>query len=99
MRDLETTHAAILHVVEELKRLDNRLAWISKDLPQLQLGQGFSVHAELRGAIDTVRVDLLRDAISTLNLVCQASERNHHDRYLVRLLLCRIIEGKGGAPC
>jgi len=31
MRDLETTRAAILHVVEELKRLDNRLAWISKN--------------------------------------------------------------------
>ncbi len=99
MRDLETTRTAILHVVEELQRLDNRLAWIGKDLPQLQLGQSFSIPAELRGAIDTVRFDLLSDAIATLAHVCQASEREHKHRFFVRQLLCRMIAWNGDPSC
>jgi hypothetical protein len=97
MRDLETTRAAILHVAEELKRLDNRLAWIGKDLPQL--GQGFSVGAELRGAIDAVRLDLLSDAISTLSLVCCASERDHMQRFIGRVVRFQSADGKGGPSC
>ncbi len=98
MRDLETTRAAILHVAEELQRRDHRLAWIGKDLPQLQLGQGFSVHAEMRGAIDAVRCELLSDAIATLTSVSTDSEYDLKRRFLSRLL-SRIAEGERGTLC
>jgi septal ring factor EnvC (AmiA/AmiB activator) len=70
------TQRAIKDATEELRRVDRQLAKIAEHLPQAN-GE-FDMLAELRGAVDVVRVDLLGDAIATLataSLVDQSSLR------------------------
>ncbi len=76
--------SAIHETTAELRRLDRRLAEISDSLPQAN-GE-FDMLAELRGAVDTVRSDLLADAIATLDTAASVTEPD---------LRCRFTERQG----
>jgi hypothetical protein len=61
---VDPTCSAILEAVDELRRLDGRLAAIVEPLPASN-GE-FSHLSEIRGAVEVVRADLLADALDTL---------------------------------
>ncbi len=75
---------AIQDATAELQRLDHRLGEIGDTLPQAN-GE-FDMLAELRGAVDDVRSDLLADAIATLDTAATATESD---------LRCRFTERQG----
>jgi len=75
---------ALRDAAAELRQLDGRLAGIGRELPQPDAE--FDVLAELRGAVDVVRTDLLADAIDTLASAAAASEP---------ALRCRFAERQG----
>lgn len=72
------SQSAIQSVATELRRIDNRLAEISRRLQGSGDPRGFDVPTELRGAVDCVRSDLLTDAIETLSFAATASEADLH---------------------
>ncbi len=76
--------SAVQEATAELRRLDHRLAEISEHLPQAN-GE-FDMLAELRGAVDVVRSDLLADAIVTLDTTASVTEAD---------LRCRFTERQG----
>ncbi len=76
--------SAIRDTTTELRRVDRQLGEISDSLPQAN-GE-FDMLAELRGAIDTVRSDLLSDAIATLDTAGSVTEPD---------LRCRFTERQG----
>ncbi len=76
--------SAIQEATAEFRRLDQRLAEISDGLPQTN-GE-FDILAELRGAVDIVRTDLLVDVIATLHTAATATESD---------LRCRFTERQG----
>ena len=70
---------AIKGAAGDLRRLDQRLADIARDLPQ---GNGaFDMLADLRGALDTVRSDLLAAAVDTLTVAATADETELRRRF------------------
>ncbi len=73
---------AIMGAVGELRRLDERLADIARDLPQAN--GDFDMLAELRGALDAVRSDLLVDAVDTLTVAATARETELRRRFTER---------------
>ena len=75
---------AIKDATAELRRVDRQLAEIAERLPQAN-GE-FDMLAELRGAVDVVRSDLLADAIATLATAASATESD---------LRCRFTERHG----
>ena len=72
------TQSAIQSVATELRRIDDRLAEISRRLQGSGDPRGFNVPTELRSAVDCVRSDLLTDAIETLSFAATASEADLH---------------------
>jgi hypothetical protein len=76
------TQRAIKDTTAELRRLDRQLAEIAEHLPQAN-GE-FDMLAELRGAVDVVRTDLLADAITTLATAAMADESNLRGRFTER---------------
>jgi len=56
----------------ELRAVDRRLAELARRLPVP--GERFSALAELRGAVDCVRADLLADAVDTLTTAASRGE-------------------------
>ncbi len=60
-RPADAPQSTILELAAELRRLDERLDEIASGLPQVN-GE-FNLLAEIRGAVDVVRSDLLADAI------------------------------------
>jgi hypothetical protein len=76
------TQRAIKDATEELRRVDRQLAEITERLPQAN-GE-FDMLAELRGAVDVVRTDLLADAIATLDVASTADESNLRGRFVER---------------
>jgi hypothetical protein len=80
----DDTQRAIQDATGELRGLDRQLAEIAADLPQAN-GE-FDILAELRGAVDAVRSDLLADAIATLDTASTATESG---------LRCRFTERQG----
>jgi hypothetical protein len=73
---------AIKDATAELRRVHNQLAEIAEHLPQAN-GQ-FNMLAELRGAVDVVRADLLADAITTLAGAALADESSLRRRFTER---------------
>ncbi len=69
---------AIQNVATELRRIDDRLAEISRRLQGSGDHRGFDIQTELRSAVDCVRSDLLTDAIETLSFAATASEADLH---------------------
>lgn len=70
-------------LVAELRELDRRLEDLIEPLPA---GDGsFKVLAEIRGTVETVRTDLLDDAIATLEALAVASDRELRRRFDERL--------------
>jgi hypothetical protein len=70
---------AIQRAAGDLRRLDQSLADIARDLPQ---GNGdFDMLTELRGAVDVVRSDLLADAVETLTVAATADETELRRRF------------------
>ncbi len=76
--------SAIQDATAELRRVDRQLTEIAANLPQAN-GE-FDMLAELRGAVDAVRADLLADAIATLDTAATATESD---------LRCRFTERQG----
>jgi hypothetical protein len=76
------TQRAIKDATEELRRVDRQLAKIAEHLPQAN-GE-FDMLAELRGAVDVVRVDLLGDAIATLATASLVDESSLRRRFTAR---------------
>jgi hypothetical protein len=76
------TQRAIKDATAELRRVDRQLAEIAERLPQAN-GE-FDMLAELRGAVDVVRCDLLADAITTLAAASLADESNLRGRFTER---------------
>jgi hypothetical protein len=76
------TQRAIKDATEELRRVDRQLAEIAEHLPQAN-GE-FDMLAELRGAVDVVRVDLLADAIATLATASLVDESSLRRRFTAR---------------
>jgi hypothetical protein len=76
------TQRAIKYATEELRRVDRQLAEIAEKLPQAN-GE-FDMLAELRGAVDVVRVDLLGDAIATLATASLDDESSLRRRFTAR---------------
>ena len=72
------TQIAIQSVATELRRIDDRLADISRRLHDSGDHRGFDAPTELRSAVDCVRSDLLTDAIETLSFAATASEEDLH---------------------
>ncbi len=75
----------------ELRRLDERIADIARDLHQAN--GALDILAELRGALDTIRSDLLADAVDTLTVAATAKETDlrrrfeeRHDRFAAPLV-------------
>ncbi len=75
----------------ELRRLDERLAEIARDLPQAN--GDFDMLAELCGAHDTVRSDLLAHAVDTLTVAATAQETELRRRFDERqaLLVAPVV--------
>jgi hypothetical protein len=76
------TQRAIKDATEELRRVDRQLVGIAEHLPQAN-GE-FDMLAELRGAVDVVRVDLLGDAIATLATASLVDESSLRRRFTER---------------
>jgi septal ring factor EnvC (AmiA/AmiB activator) len=76
------TQRAIKDATEELRRVDRQLAEIAEHLPQAN-GE-FDMIAELRGAVDVVRTDLLGDAIATLATASLVDESSLRRRFTAR---------------
>jgi hypothetical protein len=81
-RPVEDTQRAIKDATAELRQVDRQLAEIAEHLPQAN-GE-FDMLAELRGAVDVVRTDLLADAITTLVTAALADESNLRGRFVER---------------
>ena len=69
----ETTREDLRSIVDGLRDLDQRLTGLAGPLPEAT--DAFDEQAEIRAAIETVRTDLLADAIDTLDLA--ASGETH----------------------
>ena len=69
----EITREALRTIVDELRDLDRRLSELAGPLPEAT--DAFDEQAEIQAAIETVRTDLLADAIDTLDLA--ASGETH----------------------
>jgi septal ring factor EnvC (AmiA/AmiB activator) len=76
------TQRAIKDATEELRRVDRQLAKVAADLPQAN-GE-FDMLAELRGAVDVVRLDLLADATATLATASLVDESSLRRRFTAR---------------
>ena len=64
-RPLSEIQGVLREIVADLQKVDDRLALLSERLPEPP--SHFSVRAELRNALDCVRIELLGDAIATLD--------------------------------
>lgn len=64
-RSLAEIQGTLGEIVADLSEVENRLALLSEHLPEPT--GGFNVRAELRNALDCVRIELLADAIATLD--------------------------------
>ena len=73
------TQDTLREIAAELRQLDTRLAEIAGTLPLG--GATFNAPGELRGAVDCVRVDLIADAIESLETVGNASEAELNKRF------------------
>ncbi len=76
-----TTRRALWKICADLREVDEQLAQICETLPAPT--PTFNARGELRGKIQCVRTDLLRDAITTLNEAakrgCEAEWRREYD--------------------
>ena len=78
----EWTRNQLQDVAASLRFAQHRLAEIVRDLPEL--GEAFNLLAELRLAAETVSVDVLSDAILTLQSVAILSESELRSRFYWR---------------
>ena len=84
------TQSAIKGATTELRRIDRQLTELTERLPQAN-GK-FNMLAELRGAVDIVRADLLADAITTLDAAAIATESDLRGCHSERRGFLAIVE-------
>ncbi len=72
----------IQQIVTELYRIDGRLETLAEGLPTHE--EHFEMLAELRACIETVRGDLISDAIETLHTAATSSRERARQRWLAR---------------
>ncbi len=74
--------STIQEIVAELYRIDGRLETLAEGLPTPE--EHFEMLSELRACIDTVRGDLISDAIETLHAAATSSRERARERWLAR---------------
>ena len=79
---LDAVRDAIRENLAELRRIDRWLARLAALLPEPSAD--FDQGAEIRGAIEAVRIDLLADAAETLSLAAEGSVEELRRRYRQR---------------
>ncbi len=79
---LREPQQALIAVCAQLQKLEDRLMTFCDSLPQP--GEAFDPLAELRGRVECVLSDLLRDAIMTLGGAATESESQLHRDFLWR---------------
>ena len=82
-RSLAEIQDALGKIVADLSEVENRLALLSEHLPE-PTGT-FNVRAQLRNALDCVRLELLADAIETLDVAARMTPERFLADYRERL--------------
>ena len=65
MKPLPEIQGTLREILADLQKVDDRLALLSENLPEPTAE--FNVKGQLREALDCVRIELLGDAIATLD--------------------------------
>ncbi len=74
--------STIQEIVAELYRIDGRLETLAEGLPTPE--EHFEMLTELRTCVETVRGDLISDAIETLHTAATSSRERARQRWLAR---------------
>ncbi len=83
MKPLPEIQGSLREILHDLQKVDDRLALLSEDLPEPTAE--FNLRAELRNALDCVRIELLGDAIATLDGAASQSLERFFVDYRERL--------------
>ncbi len=82
-RSLAEIQGTLGKIVADLSEVENRLALLSELLPEPTAD--FNVRAQLRCALDCVRIELLADAIETLDVAARQTPERFLADYRERL--------------